>query len=95
MQLCQMCAENDDIVLLKVDWDQNKAIARPLGVKVSPQLGALNCGCFTHATTWAASLCMAKVPGSEGGWGKGSLCFVKGHMQSARQVTCLSDNLPT
>ena len=30
-----MCAENEDIVLLKVDWDQNKPIARPLGVKVT------------------------------------------------------------
>ena len=35
MQLCQMCQEHDDIVLLKVDWDQNTAIARPLAVKVS------------------------------------------------------------
>ena len=34
VQLCQMCAENEDIVLLKVDWDQNKPVARPLGVKV-------------------------------------------------------------
>lgn len=32
-----MCAENEDIVLLKVDWDQNKPIARPLGVKVTLQ----------------------------------------------------------
>ena len=35
VQLCQMCQEHDDIVLLKVDWDQNKAIARPLAVKVN------------------------------------------------------------
>ena len=35
MQLCSLCEEHDDIVLLKVDWDQNKPIARPLGVKVS------------------------------------------------------------
>ena len=34
MQLCSLCEEHDDIVLLKVDWDQNKPIARPLGVKV-------------------------------------------------------------
>ena len=34
MQLCSICEDNDDIVLLKVDWDQNKPIARPLGVKV-------------------------------------------------------------
>jgi thiol-disulfide isomerase/thioredoxin len=34
VQLCSICEDNDDIVLLKVDWDQNKPIARPLGVKV-------------------------------------------------------------
>lgn len=34
LQLCSICEDNDDIVLLKVDWDQNKPIARPLGVKV-------------------------------------------------------------
>lgn len=49
MQLCQMCAENEDIVLLKVDWDQNKPIARPLGVKVSPKLAAIRCCFFTCA----------------------------------------------
>ena len=35
LQLCSLCEDNDDIVLLKIDWDQNKPIARPLGVKVS------------------------------------------------------------
>ncbi|DBB04658.1 TPA: hypothetical protein ACH3X1_012721 [Trebouxia sp. C0004] len=35
-KLCSICEDNDDIVLLKVDWDQNKPIARPLGVKVLP-----------------------------------------------------------
>ncbi|KAL3136885.1 hypothetical protein ABBQ32_006497 [Trebouxia sp. C0010 RCD-2024] len=35
-KLCQICTENEDIVVLKVDWDQNKPIARPLGVKVLP-----------------------------------------------------------
>lgn len=35
-KLCSLCEEHDDLVLLKVDWDQNKPIARPLGVKVLP-----------------------------------------------------------
>lgn len=35
MQLCQLCTDNEDILVLKVDWDQNKPIARALGVKVS------------------------------------------------------------
>lgn len=42
-----MCAENDDIVLLKVDWDQNKPIARPLGVKVKAAFVGF-AGCFSH-----------------------------------------------
>ena len=36
-----MCADNEDIMLLKVDWDQNKPIARPLGVKVSQKLAVI------------------------------------------------------
>lgn len=35
-KLCSLCEDNDDVVLLKIDWDQNKPIARPLGVKVLP-----------------------------------------------------------
>lgn len=34
LQLCQLCTDNPDITILKVDWDQNKQIAKPLGVKV-------------------------------------------------------------
>ena len=46
-----MCAEHEDIVLLKVDWDHNKPIARPLGVKVTPDLYLL----LLHAMTWACT----------------------------------------
>jgi len=35
-KLCQLCTDNPDITILKVDWDQNKQIAKPLGVKVLP-----------------------------------------------------------
>jgi len=35
-KLCQICKENPDIKLLKVDWDDNKDISKTLGVRVLP-----------------------------------------------------------
>ena len=46
-----MCAENEDIVLLKVDWDQNKPIARPLGVKVTSEFHTLFLRTCLHTDT--------------------------------------------
>ena len=34
LQLCQMCVENPDILLLKVDFDENREVVKPLGIKV-------------------------------------------------------------
>lgn len=34
LQLCQICRDNPDLKVLKVDWDENKDIAKPLGVRV-------------------------------------------------------------
>lgn len=54
VQLCSICEDNDDIVLLKVDWDQNKPIARPLGVKV--RIGIHCQRCYGHHRCSAAVL---------------------------------------
>lgn len=35
-KLCQICRDNPDIKLLKIDWDENKDIAKTLGVRVLP-----------------------------------------------------------
>lgn len=35
-KLCQICRDNPDLKVLKVDWDENKDIAKPLGVRVLP-----------------------------------------------------------
>ncbi|KAK9906881.1 hypothetical protein WJX75_009666 [Coccomyxa subellipsoidea] len=35
-KLCQMCVENPDILLLKVDFDENREVVKPLGIKVLP-----------------------------------------------------------
>ncbi|CAL8462439.1 g1972 [Coccomyxa elongata] len=35
-KLCQICTENPDIVLLKVDFDENRDTVKPLGIKVLP-----------------------------------------------------------
>ncbi len=34
MQLCQMGNDNSDIIILKVDFDENRDIAKPLAIKV-------------------------------------------------------------
>lgn len=34
MQLCQIAAENPDILVLKVDFDENRDIVKPLAIKV-------------------------------------------------------------
>ena len=33
-QLSQMCNENPDIVMLKVDFDENRDVVKPLAIKV-------------------------------------------------------------
>ena len=33
-QLCQLCNENPDILLLKVDFDENRDIVKPLAIRV-------------------------------------------------------------
>ncbi len=43
-QLCQICTENPDIVLLKVDFDENRDTVKPLGIKVG-LLCAFTLGC--------------------------------------------------
>ncbi|KAK9817765.1 hypothetical protein WJX72_001869 [[Myrmecia] bisecta] len=35
-KLCQLCNDNPDILVLKVDWDANKQICKALSVKVLP-----------------------------------------------------------
>lgn len=34
LQLCQMASDNPDIVLMKVDFDENRDIVKPLAIKV-------------------------------------------------------------
>ena len=34
VQLCQMAKDNPDIVVLKVDFDENRDIVKPLAIKV-------------------------------------------------------------
>ena len=34
MQLCQMGNDNSDIIILKVDFDENRDVAKPLAIKV-------------------------------------------------------------
>jgi hypothetical protein len=34
--LCQLCNENPDILLLKVDFDENRDIVKPLSIRVRP-----------------------------------------------------------
>ena len=33
-QLCQLCSENSDILVLKVDFDENRDIVKPLAIRV-------------------------------------------------------------
>eukprot|EP01023_Acetabularia_acetabulum_P015874 TRINITY_DN17797_c0_g2_i2.p1 TRINITY_DN17797_c0_g2~~TRINITY_DN17797_c0_g2_i2.p1 ORF type:complete len:246 (+),score=33.63 TRINITY_DN17797_c0_g2_i2:222-959(+) len=35
-KLTKLCKENPDIILVKVNWEKNREIAKPLGVKVLP-----------------------------------------------------------
>ena len=86
MQLCQMCAENEDIVLLKVDWDQNKAIARPLGVKVTPRFCSPYMRLLTHAMIWACLPFISK-------WGNAHSLHSFASTVCAGQVACPIDNL--
>ncbi len=39
VQLCQICTENPDIVLLKVDFDENRDTVKPLGIKEIARTG--------------------------------------------------------
>ncbi len=34
LQLCQMAADSPDIVVMKVDFDENRDIVKPLAIKV-------------------------------------------------------------
>ena len=34
LQLCQMGNDNPDIVILKVDFDENRDVVKPLAIKV-------------------------------------------------------------
>ena len=49
VQLCQICTENPDIVLLKVDFDENRDTVKPLGIKVLPTMSLFSprCGMYT------------------------------------------------
>ena len=37
-QLAQLCNDNPDILLLKVDFDENRDIVKPLAIRVRPCL---------------------------------------------------------
>ena len=34
VQLCQMAKDNPDIVVLKIDFDENRDVVKPLAIKV-------------------------------------------------------------
>lgn len=34
VQLCQMAQDNPDIVVLKIDFDENRDVVKPLAIKV-------------------------------------------------------------
>jgi hypothetical protein len=34
VQLCQICNENPEILLFKVDFDENRDVVKPLAIKV-------------------------------------------------------------
>lgn len=61
LQLCQLCTDNEDITILKVDWDQNKQIAKPLGVKVYTPL----CTCMFSVHAWYLDMQGVAHQGSE------------------------------
>lgn len=42
-QLCQLCNDNPDILLLKVDFDENRDIVKPLAIRVRPGPFPLAC----------------------------------------------------
>lgn len=60
VQLCQICTENPDIVLLKVDFDENRDTVKPLGIKVG-LLFAVYCDvppfCQLHYVRYFRQIC--------------------------------------
>ena len=38
MQLCSIAEDNPEILLLKIDWDENREICKALGIKVRSNL---------------------------------------------------------
>lgn len=59
LQLCQICADNPDMILLKVDYDENRDIVKPLGIKV--------CSCYILAGKHRKHICDCNIylPGEQ------------------------------
>lgn len=99
VQLCQICRDNPDIKVLKIDWDENKDIAKTLGVKVGLfecLASQTSCVCLHprnnhYMRSFAAGV--ALLPVLQGCRGQGGRILVLSRKSSTAQVGSHLKNL--